>query len=242
MNLSFTTDTGRVFHAQAAPAQDLLLPSGMRFARVLHEAELPPERRTTPRREPEVRPLFPNHFVTFGRAWQSLSWQLNPLLNAGNMTAVYNEHLWIANRTGFGSTPRANYFTNQDLTAEQLRVEALTCGGNLLHILGEVLAKTSAGQAPCYAIETLDIKRSVPSVVWIQERPWLITEATKLRSDGSLDVTGFPQGRQANGYQPGVRHPLVADTTKYMVVIEKWRVVEWRERTPPNPLIVYAPK
>lgn len=242
MRLTVATVAGRTWQADLAePVQETRLPTGLRFMRVLHEAELPRDRRSTPLRMPEVRPLFPNHFVPFGKAWQMLSWQLNPLLTANNMTAVYNEALWIANNTGFGNTPRANYFTNENLGAQELRVEALTCGGNLLSILGETIAKTAAGQVPCYVVETLDARRSVPSVDWLRERPWLITEATKLRSDGSLDVARFPQGKQPNGYQPGVRHPLVADPTRYLVVIEKWRMVEWREPTPPDPLTVYRP-
>lgn len=215
------------------------LPSGWKFVRVLHEAELPTSRRITPAKMPEVRPFFPNHFSEFGQGWQMCSWELNPLLTAGNMTAVYNDALWIANNQGFGNTPRRNYFVPEDLDAPTtIKVEALTCGGNLLHVIGEGYAKTNNNKEDCYFVETLDY-RVVPSFNLL-DRPWLITEATKLDPYGN--PTRFPQGRQPDGFQPGVRHPLVADTVRYpQIAIPKWRVVDWTEDYPPNPYAVYLP-
>lgn len=221
------------------PPKQRMLPAEYKFVRVLHEAELPLSKHSTPAKMPEVRPFFPNHFSWFGKEWQILSWKLNPLLNAGNMTAVYNEALWIANNTGFGNTPRRNYFVPEDLDApEDIKVEALTCGGNVLRVLGEGTAKTNSGIEQCYFIEALDY-RTVPTFD-LETRPWLITIATKLDPYGQ--PTRFPQGRQPNGYQPGVRHPLVADVQRYpQIAIPKWRCVAWTEGDMPDPLKVYLP-
>ncbi len=216
------------------------LPEGIKFIRVLHEAELPPSKRFTPKRQPQVRPLFPNHFSVFAYLWQMLSWLLNEFLNASNMTSVYNTHLWISNNHGFGdaSVPRKNFFKNEDLDAnDDLMVESLTCGGNLLHTIGEMMFKTTSGVVPCYIIETLNVG-SIPDMQWLEDHPWLITVATKLDGDG--EPTKFPQGQQPNGFVPGVVHPLVCNRNKYpIIVIEKWRCKEWNHPYPPEPYTVY---
>jgi hypothetical protein len=218
------------------------LPDGMKFVRVLHEVELPPNKRYTPLRQPEVRPLFPNHFSWFGRGWQLLSWDMNghQYMNAGNMTAIYNEALWIANNWGFGNVPRANYFTMEDLEYDTIKVESLTCGGNLLHVLGEGLYKTNTStKVPCYIVEVLGYNKILPTYEWIKNHPWLITTAVKLNPYG--EPIPFPQGRQPDGYQPGVRHPLVCNSSTYPeIVIEKWRVEDWISKDVPDPYKVYS--
>ena len=219
------------------------LPADYHFVRVLHELELPAARRLTPLNRPEVRPMFPNHYVPFGRSWQMLSWDLNnrAWFSAGNMTAIYHTHLWIANRTGFGdTTPRANYFENTNLTADPLRVENLTCGGNILRVLGEVTVKTSGTTpVPCYVVETLN-RRETPTLAGLLARPWLITTAVNIT--GERVPHRFPQGNKPDGTKPGVRHPLACDPVTYpQIVIEKWRVVDWTEPEPPDPYRVYLP-
>ena len=215
------------------------LPSGMQFVRVLHECELPADRRTNPPRMPEVRPLFPNHFSPFNREWQMRSWKENPTLSAGNMSAVYNTHLWIANNNGTDDSDRPcqDYFLMEHLDSPySLKVESLTCGGNLLHVLGEIYAKTNSGVELCYIVETLDWHDAPPDVI----SPWLITTAINLRADGTPGR--FPQGAQENGYVPGVRHPFVCNPSMYdSIVIEKWRCVPWTEPDPPDPYKVYLP-
>lgn len=216
------------------------LPPDYDFVRVLHEVELPPHKRFTPARQPQVRPLYPNHFSVFAQAWQYLSQKCNPLLNPSNMTSVYNNRLWISNDHGFGDpdTPRRNFFKMEDLDADRdLAVESLTCGGNLLHVLGEIIFKTAAGRVPCYVVETLD-RHVIPFLDELIERPWLITTATKLGGDGEPDR--FPQG-QTPGFTPGVRHPFVCDTRKYpIIVIEKWRCEKWEKDFAPDPYTVYS--
>lgn len=198
--------------------------------RVLHEAEVPEFRRNVPPRMPEVRPFFPNHHSEFGKHWQGLSWDMNPLLNAGNMTAVYDGELWVANNQGFGmdGDPRANYFTNRNLTFENIRVEALTCGGNVL---------TGYEEDTNLVVETLQWSDPVPTVGWIEKRPWLITHAVKLDGDGL--PARFGQGYSHLGFTPGVRHPLVANPKRYKITIPKWRVVRWTESELPDPYKVY---
>lgn len=230
---------GSIQHEPVQPPVVGTLPRDMIFVRVLHEAELPANRRHVPPRMPEVRPMFPNHHVPFGKYWQLLSKQMNPLLTPGNWTAAYHYELWIANNQGFGmdDDPRANYITGQDLSFADPRVEALTCGGNLLRVIGEIQAKTTGiGLTACYIVETLNWRNAPPKWEDLQKKPWFITEGTKLTGDGG--VTRFPQGQQSNGFMPGVRHPLIADPSR-IPIIEKWRVRAWTDPNPPDPYKVY---
>jgi hypothetical protein len=208
------------------------LPRNKAFYRVLHERELASNLpHTTPPDRPEVRALYPSHFSPFGKPWQMLAWKMNPLLSAGNMTAVYHTHLWIANDQGFGddNDPRANFFENTHLTENLPKVEALTCGGNLLSVVGEL--------GDDYIVETLDWHNPPPSPSEINGKPWLLTVAVNMGTDGT--PRRFSQGTQPNGFVPGVRHPLLADPTRFVVTIPKWRLMRWTASTPPDPYRLY---
>lgn len=242
MDITLLMQSGKKYIARIDEGS---LPSNFTFVRVLHELELPPNRRTTPWNRPEVRPMFPNQYVPFGKNWQLLSWELNDrrYFNAGNMTAIYHTHLWIANRQGFGieGDPRANYFTNTYLDKRNIRVENLTCGGNILKVIGEGLFKTSGtSPVPCYIVETLSY-RTIPSLQELKLKPWLVTTAVQLRGGEDVIPEKFPQGQLPNGDNPGVKHPLVSNPLEAVNVIEKWRVVPWEENTVPDPYRVYLP-
>ena len=215
------------------------LPSEFIFLRVLHELELAANLpHTTPPDRPEVRQLYPeNLFVPFGRAWQMKAWDTNPMLTANNMTQVYDDHLWISNNNGFSNEndPRANHFTGEDLSSPVLKVESLTCGGNLLRALGETVIMRGGAPIPSYIIETLDYRSTPPGVI----PAWLQTWAVNMGTDGT--PRKFTQGRQPNGYVPGVCHPLVSDPTKG-ITIPKWRCIRWTASVPPDPYRVYLPQ
>jgi hypothetical protein len=213
------------------------LPSRM-FVRVLHEAELVPSLRQTPYSRPEVRAMFPNMFVPFGMPFQVLAWRMNPLLMAGNMTAVYHHKLWVANDNGFGDStdPRANYFENKNLDKPLPKVEVITCGGNLLRVIGETRVKVGTQMEDAWLVETLDWRAPVPSLQSVLERPWLQTWAVDLTGDGL--PSRFPQGKQPNGFQPGVVHPLLGTG---QTAIPKWRCVRWLVDQAPDPYKVYLP-
>lgn len=217
------------------------LPPG-RYVRVLHEAEVKVARRNVPHGRPEVRQCYPeNLFVPFGKSWQLFAWKrLNPLLKANNMTAVYDDSLWVSNNNGFGSStkPRANYFENTHLSDPLPRVETITCGGNLLRVLGETTIFRGGEPIPSYVIETLDYRDPPPSPEWLEARPWLITHAVDLDSDGQ--PSRFPQGYKHLGFTPGVRHPFLSDKRK-VVTIPEWRCVEWRGEFAPDAYKVYLP-
>lgn len=220
-----------------------LLPSNMRFVRVLHELELPSNKRTNPERRPEVRPLFVNQYVPFNQQWQEFSWNLNDkrYFTAGNMTAIYHYRLWIANYQGFGdpTDPRRNYFENTNSGYPLPRVEALTCGGNVLRVIGETQVKVGRVFVPAWAIESLDWHKPPPSVQELRSKPWLITTAVNLSGANGLTPSKFPQGNLPDGNKPGVVHPLLADPTVFTVAVEKWRVVDWQEPNPPDPYRLY---
>jgi hypothetical protein len=222
------------------------LPADMRFVRVLHELELAANLpHTTPPGRPEVRPFFPNHYVPFGKHHQLLSKDMNPYCNPGNWTAIYHNNLWATNDQGYGeaSDPRANFVTGEDLTSPLPRVEALTCGGNVLRVIGERVVMSAGVPVPSYIIETLDWTAPAPSLEWIEARPWLITTAVNMGKDGT--PRRFEMGSQPNGFIPGVRHPLLADprryngTTEAAITIPKWRVTPWDSPDVPDPYKAY---
>lgn len=201
---------------------------GRRLVRVLHELELPAARRITPPSRPEVRQLFPVQFVPFTRAWQLYSFQKNqPWLTPNKWTVFYANNLWITNDQGFNEPgdPRANYVTGTNLDKEDPKVEALTCGGNLLHVLGETRVKTNNVVEDCYIIETIDYTSAPPASLPI----WLTTIAVSMDSNGI--PRRFPQGRQPDGYMPDIVHPLLADPKRFTVVIPKWRCEAWTSET-----------
>jgi hypothetical protein len=215
-----------------------VLPADMRFVRILHELELDPSLpHTTPPDRPEVRQLYPeNLFVPFGKAWQMKAWDMNPLLTANNMTQVYDDHLWIANNNGFSNEAdlRANWFTLEDTSSAVLKVEALTCGGNVHRVLGETTITRGGVPIPSYILETLDYRNAPPAVI----PPWLQVWAVNMGSDGT--PRRFEQGSQPNGFIPGVRHPFVSDPSK-IITIPKWRCTPWTDGEPPDPYRVYLP-
>lgn len=215
------------------------LPADMHFVRVLHERELADNLpHTTPPSRPEVRQLYPeNLFVPFGRSWQLLSAALNPYCTPNNWTQIYDYRLWISNNNGFRdeTDPRANYITGEDMGAPQLKVETLTCGGNVLRVLRELTITRGGVPIPCYEVETLDY-RYVPTLEWIKARPWLLTTAVNMGADGT--PRRFEMGSQPNGYIPGVVHPFVSDPSK-VILIPKWRVVRWTEAEMADPYRVY---
>jgi hypothetical protein len=198
--------------------------SAPRLVRVLHELELPESRRITPKGRPEVRQMYPVHFVEFGRAWQLKSFAMNqPWLTPAKWTQVYGWQLWIDNNNGFGNgdDPRVNFVTGENIGADLPKVECLTCGGNLLRVRGEMFAKTNAGLEDCYIIETLDYRNRPPEFI----PRWLTTVAVSMDSNGI--PRRFPQGEQPNGFMPDVLHPLLADPLRFVITIPKWRCEEW---------------
>jgi hypothetical protein len=209
----------------------------LRLVRVLHELELPAAKRITPPSRPEVRQMFPVHFVPFTRAWQLKSFAMNqPWLTADKWTAVYTDDRFVTNDQGYGieTDPRANFVKGTNLTEELPRVECLTCGGNLLHVIGETRVKTSSVIEDCYIVETIDYTSPPPATL----PRWLTTVAVTMDSNGI--PRRFPQGRQADGYMADVLHPLLADPKRYTVVIPKWRVELWNSETC-DPYRLYKP-
>ena len=203
--------------------------------RVLHELELPRDKRIAiqPGR-PEVRAMFPNHFVPFNRAWQELSYKANqPWLTPRKWDAFYGNNLWITNDNGFGEEddPRVNFITGENVGAPLPKVEAITCGGN-------VLAGYEEGEN--VVIETLDYTESPPSAEWLLSHREFCTYAVTV--DSGLKPRRFPQGEQPDGFMPDLLHPLMADPKRFKkITIPKWRVVRWTENSPPDLYKIYRP-
>lgn len=203
--------------------------------RVLHEAELPADKRGTPLKMPEVRPFFPNHHVPFDEGHQRLSYEINrQWLTPDKWTAVYGYDKVITNNQGFGDegSPRANYIVGKDLDCELPKVECLTCGGNI---------HTGYIDGADFVVQTLSWRNAPPTVEWLRAHPWFCVYLVSV--DGGLTPRRFPQGEQPNGYMADIIHPFMGDPERYpRITMPAWRVVRWMGPTPPDPYRVYLPQ
>lgn len=194
--------------------------------RVLHDKEIGPLWRPG---LPEVFPLFPNHFSSFGEPWQRLSWEMNKqYLTPGKWTAVYGATTWIANHQGFGNEddPRANYITGKDLMFANPRVEALTCGGNVL---------TGFVQGDNLVVSTLNVNNPPGSPDLIPR--WHRTYAVSVDSHGQ--PRRFPQGEQDNGFMADIIHPLICNPARFVITIPLRLLEPWTAPGFPDPYRIY---
>lgn len=196
--------------------------------RVLHDVETP--KGVWRPNLPEVFPLFPSHFSNFGREGQLLSKAKNPLLTPAKWTNIYMYTLWIANGQGFGdeTDQRANYVAMRNLDKPNPRVECLTTGGSLL---------TGYVEGSNLVVTTLDAN-NLPSLEWLQERPWFWTYAVTV--DGRGNPRRFPQGLQPDGSIVPIVHPLIANPVRYpKIAIPLTCVTRWTAAEYPDPFRVY---
>jgi len=196
--------------------------------RVLHDKEIGPLWRSN---LPEVFPFAPNHFSQFTRPWQMLSFSMNqPWLTKAKWTRVYWHNLWIANHQGFGmeTDPRRNYVLETNMDKSLPRVEALTCGGN-------VLTGTPVGDQ--LLVDTWAWRDSPPDVTWMMAHPWFVTYAVTVDQNGV--PRRFPQGMQPNGYMADVVHPLLCDPTRFVITFPMSLLQRWDEEELPDPYTLY---
>lgn len=200
-------------------------PSRPPLWRVLHDKELGTDRDNIP----EVFPFLPNHHVPFDRTWQLLSKAMNPLLSGDKWRDVYWYKLWITNNQGFDipGDPRVDYVNGRDIGAPLPRVEALTCGGNVL---------TGYVEGPNLIVSTLDW-RNPPASIDVIPR-WHRTYAVTVDSHGT--PRRFPQGEQPNGYMADVIHPLMADPGRFMITFPLSNLQKWTRPGFPDPYTFYV--
>lgn len=145
---------------------------------------------------PEVFPFFPSHYTDFGRAWQLLEKQLNPLMvnskwhnlhlggNQGNDATAFN------NRQGFemSGDPRVDYVNMRNIGAPNPKHEALVCGG-------AVLAEKFRDANYLWP-EYIDGNKPAPNLKYVLDRPWLHFDAVTVDkgSGGNIVIRRFPQG------------------------------------------------
>lgn len=179
---------------------------------------------------PEMFPLFPNHYAQFPKEWQLLSYAMNqPWLTPAKWTALYVDQVWITNFQGFGNpdSPRANFVTGEDLTAALPRVEALTCGGNVL---------TGQVEGDELVVHVLDWRQAPPRLADL--RPWEKTYGVIEGVDGS--PRHFHQGLQPDGSLAPVVHPLLGDPSRYPRITIKLALLQpWTRTELPDPYTLY---
>jgi len=138
---------------------------------------------------PEVNPLFPNHFVEFGRDFQLLERELNWVLSGQEWRAVHTWQRAFNNQQGYDrpGDPRADWINMRDLTYDPPRQEVLVCGG-------AILKRKFIDDAYLYP-EYINTNRPAPTLEWLLKRPYLFFDAVNIdwTSDGAK-IRRFPQG------------------------------------------------
>jgi hypothetical protein len=193
--------------------------------------ELPESLRRNPPGNPEVRAMFPNYFTWFRKDWQFLTRYMNPRISAQKLSNTYSTERYLTNQQGFSdSNPRADYFTMENLTYPDPKVENLLTGGMV--VTGYVLNNS--------LVVTMMDDRHVPSLSWVMERPWFHLWAVTV--DSHLKPRPFPQGLQPNGENVPIVHPLFANVASYPITTIPLIYLEtWTQDFYPNPFTVYRP-
>jgi hypothetical protein len=159
---------------------------------------------------PEVFWCYGEQTVPMDEAWQRLSFAMCEGIEGMNWRAVYHDHRAFMNGTGFWHdnvgqdydptykpVARRDYINRIDLSSDKLPAfdKVRVCGG----------ATVSGRQDGSYVIlDTLDVN-SVPTLAWLQARPWLYFRAVSkmFRRDAS--------GRPLRDTDGNLLPPLIVD-------------------------------
>jgi hypothetical protein len=178
---------------------------------------------------PEVHPLYPNHHSYFQRWAQLASFALNPWFAKERWSDVYRFDYALANNQGFGmdNDPRANFVMGQYLNQELPKVEALLTGGSLVE--GEPMGEWTK-------IKGLHFNTPI-SLEYIQDNPQFWVRGVYAGG------TGQPFRMLGDKYTgPAFIHPLIVNNDKGDLVIESYKLQEWTDPNPPDPLKIYLTK
>jgi hypothetical protein len=188
------------------------LPSGRKFARLPHDYELyglsRPSRNGSPERTlglPETVKVSYPIFMPMTLSWQIL-WV--ELFSLSKFQTLYNQ-LGEAERdyinTAFKSVTTGyraftnghgwndgycDYINGANLGAAPMEQETITCGGNVVEILGN---KERIGGVDVYKVRTLDGSKPAPDPLTIE--PWLVFKATVSVRQKVLDSRGRWDGK-----------------------------------------------
>jgi len=138
--------------------------------------------------KPEVNPMFPNHFVEFGEAWQRLERELNyKITDRKKWRALHTHERAFNNYNGFEKPgyPRADFINKMDITAAKPKQEALLCGGAIF---------PGYTEGALLVIETLNSEGPVPTLADL--KPWQYFDAVSIDEDIYHNgiIRRFPQG------------------------------------------------
>jgi hypothetical protein len=213
---------------------DYLLVSSKRYRmetarklwRVKHDLELP--RGIWRVGMPSVHPLTPNHHSPFQKWAQLVSFGLNPWF--ANMRDrwrdMYDYRYAFANNQGYDipNDPRADFVNMRDTDKELPRVEALVCGGSMI-----------AGERVGDMVRVQGLHYNAPvSLEYLQAHPEFWVRGVYAGG------TGQPFRMLGDKYSgPAFIHPLIVNRDKGDLMIEAYKLQEWRSATPPDPLKVY---
>lgn len=195
----------------------------VRFWRVKHDIEIGKIWRVG---MPEVHPLYPNHHSPFQKWAQLVSYGLNPWFTKSRWRDAYHFKYWMTNNQGYGmdNDPRADFVNMRDVTEELPRVEALVCGGSMIE--GERLGDWVKVKGLHYGTPV--------TLEYLQAHPQYHIRGVYAGG------TGQPfrmLGDKYNG--PAFIHPLIINSGKGDLHIEAYKLQEWTNPEPPDPLKVY---
>lgn len=193
---------------------------------------------------PEMIPAYSGNMNHLNRTWQFfcynlLIWSRYRLYDNSALTSTQKEqavadfnYLYgggLAWCNGAGSKTNANYIAGTNLDKEDIKMEALTCGGKVLDVIDTV----SHGGEEYLQCRALDITRNPPDLKNVNPgtHPELFTVSVISRYDRT--VTLFPRS-----YVLYV--PFQDKNGIFEVLAKRTRLLGTNETLPPPPTIPYS--
>lgn len=191
--------------------------SDRKLRRVLHDVEMVLGNWREPM--PEVFRLEPDHHVILTEPLQWLWRRMNPTMSDKRFCSLFNNDLAFTNRTGFPG--RHNYILNEDVEEKDPAFDqARICGGAVVSERYEEGGKVY--------IESIDVRKPLPTVEYIMARPWLYFDAVL----SGNTIRRFPQADGERVYVPLLT--AVDNVWLPAVSLQKWTAAEM-----PDPYRIY---
>ena len=138
---------------------------------------------------------------------------------------LFGNKLAFTNGSGFPG--HANYILGEELDQPDPRFDqARICGG-------AVVAEKKHDDQYVW-IETIDVRKPIPSAEYVMARPWLYYHATLA---GDI-IRMFPQGEGKPVYVP-LLSALSAQAGVDGVKLPRWKLQKWTKPELPDPYTVY---
>lgn len=163
---------------------------------------------------PEVYRVYPEHPILLECRWVRLIRDMNPKIGSSQISTLLNWNYAFSNRTGFPY--RYNCLTGEDIDKKDPALDTpRVCGGALL--------KGEERDGRLY-FESLRTSGFVPSVAWMEERPWLWFWVTGVTKTGGVNLA---TKLGLDGQRYPVRMPLLSE-------LQLWLPLSWLHKLEPG--------